>query len=148
MDDVAEPWVHLSCIIYAFRIGCCCMSFTSPCTRVWRIRFSWVLSGRVLGTTGHGRTWLACSASSGTTRAGRMLDSKLSSISSPPPRLPAPLGLRACPLQCASSAVIRPPIRLPHHSSTARIHPMIVCAVRRLFRLIVALRLPQRIEQR
>ena len=72
----------------------------------------------------------------------------VNSISSPPPRLAVPLGLRACPLQHGSSAVIRPPIRLSHNSSTARISPMIVCAVRRLFRLIVELRLPQRIERR
>ena len=72
-------------------------------------------------------------------------DSKLSSISSPPPILPVQLGLRACPLQHASSAVIRPPIRPPYISSTDLSND---CHVRRLFRPIVELRLPQRIEQR
>ena len=65
-----------------------------------------------------------------------------------PRRVPMPPGHRACPLQRAPSSVTRPPFRLSRHSSIARISPMIVCAVWRLFRLIVELRLPQRIEQR
>ena len=43
--------------------------------------------------------------------------------SSPPPRLRVPLELRACLLKRASSS---PANRLPHHSSLARISPMIV----------------------
>ena len=78
--------------------------------------------------------------------AVQVFDGKLSSTSSPQPRLPVLLGLRGCPLQRASSTAIRSPIRLPHHSLTARISPMIGCAVRRTFRLIVELRLPQRIK--
>ena len=43
--------------------------------------------------------------------------------SSPSPRLPVPLELRACLLERASSS---PAIRLPHHSSIAPISPMTV----------------------
>ena len=63
----------------------------------------------------------------------------------PPPRPPVPLGLRACPLERASYAVIPPPNRLPVISSVSRLSPMSVCAVRRLLRLFIDLWLPQRI---
>ena len=127
MDDVADTLVLPSCIICAFRIGCLLHVLHLPMNAGMENLFfmgflgkgAWHNWPRQRLVSLLGIIWYNTNRSdvANTTWRRYKTDSKLSSISSPQPRLPVPLGLRACPLQGASSAVFRPPIQLPHHST-------------------------------
>ena len=156
MDDVADTVVPPCCIMYAFRIGCLLLvlhlsvnaGMDNPFFMGPLGKGAWHNWPRQHLVSLLGIIWYNTSRSDVSSTTWWQCKTMIANSALSPLFLldfQCRLGLRACPLQRTSSAVVHPPIRLPQHSSIAKICPMIVCSVRRLFSLIVEL---QRIEQR